>query len=400
MERRILFFTCVAHALTHVYMAVYPAVLVLMSRDFEAPVPVIANYATISVVLFGLGALPASWLGERLGEKWLLVAFFALSGLGGTAVGLAHGWTQLAVGMALLGLGTSIFHPVGNTFIAKGIRMPGRAMGVNGLWGSFGEAFGPIFAAGVALIPHLSWRWAYLLLTIPTLAVGGWLAATPIDLPRATARPGFPRLSSVLLLLLAAMTCGGFQFWIVKTMLPLHIDASTSPDLLPDTLRGGALAAAVYLIGGFGQLLSGRLVHHREGRGLYAIIFLVSIPFIYAVGKLNGAPLLVTASLMSLLMFAAQPIENVLLAKFAPPGWASLLFGFKFTLAFGVGGLGASLSARVRDAYSLGAVFTTAAGFTTLALAFALSAWSIGGKRERQSRKPAREGAASAATEP
>lgn len=396
MERRILFFTCAAHALTHVYMVTYSAVLVVMGQDFGGD---ITDYVTISLVLFGLGSLPASWLGERLGEKRLLVAFFALSALGGTIVGLAHGLTQLSVGMAFLGLGTSIFHPVGNTFIAKGIRLPGRAMGVNGLWGSFGEAFGPIFAAGIASIPHLSWRWAYLILTLPTLGLGIWLAVTPMNLPRGSERGRLPRIAPVLWVLLAAMMCGGFQFWIVKTMLPTYVEAETSRALLPDTLRGGALTAVIYLVGGFGQLISGRIVHNREGRGLYVLIFLVSVPLIFAVGKLSGASLLVTACVMAVLMFAAQPVENVLLARFAPPGWASLLFGFKFTLAFGFGGLGASLSQRVRAAYGLGEVFTAAAAFTAAAMVLAVLAWRMGRNSGSTDAETNRAEAASAATD-
>ena len=86
MERRILFFTCAAHALTHVYIANYAAVLTEMGTEFDAD---ITKVATISTVLFGLGAFPASWLGEKWGEKRLLVAFFVLSAIGGK-IGRAH----------------------------------------------------------------------------------------------------------------------------------------------------------------------------------------------------------------------------------------------------------------------------------------------------------------------
>ncbi len=377
MERRILFFTCAAHAFTHVYMVIYSVVLGDMSRDFGGD---ITDYATISVVLFGLGSLPSSWLGERFGEKSLLVAFFVLSAVGGIFVGLAHGWGQLAVGMACLGLGTSIFHPVGNTFMAKGIHAPGRAMGVNGLWGNFGEAVGPFFAAGVATL--FSWRWAYAGLALPMLMLGLWLALTRIDLPRThVAQAGqAPKrgLPAVVVLLLLAMMCGGFQFWIVKTMLPTYVEQNTPESLLPERLRGGALTALVYLIGGVGQVLAGRLVHHREGRGLYVLVFVLSVPFIYAVGKLSGGPLLGMASVMAILMFGAQPIENVLLARFAPPAWKGLLFGLKFTLAFGIGGLGTSLSKWVRTRYGIGEVFTAAAGFTVLAGVIAAAAYRTG----------------------
>jgi len=383
-ERRVLFFTCAAHALTHVYMVVYTVVLTQMGEDFGVDRAAMTRYATISIVVFGLGAIPAGWLGDRLGEKNLLVAFFVVSAVGGTLVGVAQDVYQLATGMAILGLGTSIFHPVGNAFIARGLRNPGRAMGANGLWGNVGEALGPLLTVQIAALA--SWRWAYIALTVPTLAFGLWLAFTKIELESAPVAPRKPtrgKFPAVLVLLLLAMTCGGFQFWIIKTMLPSYIQEGTSASLLPDTLRGGYLASLIYLIGGAGQLLAGHLVHHREGRGLYLVIFALSVPVIYAVGKLQGHFLLPTACVMAVLMFSAQPIENVLLARYSPEGLRGLIFGIKFTLAFGVGGLGASLSGAVEASYGLGEIFTAAAAFTTIALVLALAAFCVGRKPRR-----------------
>jgi MFS family permease len=382
MEKRILFFTCVAHSLTHIYMVIYSVVLVKMSLAFGVSKEEIARYATISIVLFGAGSLPATWLGEKWGEKPLLVAFFVLSALGGAILGLAQTPAHLAAGMTVLGLGTSIFHPVGNTFIAKGIQNPGRAMGINGLWGSIGEALGPLIAGAAAA---LSWRAAYLVLTAPTLALGAWLAATRIDVPHdpAPIQNGASGGKSPVLLafLFLAMMCGGFQFWIVKTWLPTHVQGE-----LPDVLRGGYLTAVIYLIGGFGQLLAGRMVHDQEGRGLYLAVFLVSAPLIYWVGNLEGVTLLAMASLMSFLMFAAQPIENVLLSRSFSPRWRSSAFGLKFTLAFGIGGLGASWSGWAESRYGTGATFTMAAAFTGLAALMALGAYQAG--RESGSEAP------------
>lgn len=380
-EKRILFFTCAAHALTHVYMVAYTVVLTQLSEEFGVDRIAITRYATISIVLFGLGAIPAGWLGDRLGEKNLLVTFFVMSALGGLLVGLAQDLYQLAIGMGILGLGTSIFHPVGNAFIARGVRNPGRAMGTNGLWGNVGEALGPFLTVQIALLA--SWRWAYISLALPTLALGLWLALTKIQLedsPAAPPKPTRGKFPGVLILLLLAMTCGGFQFWIIKTMLPSYLQEGAPSSWLPDTLRGGYLASLIYLIGGLGQLLAGRLVHHREGRGLYVVIFALSVPIIYAVGKISGHFLFPTACVMAILMFSAQPIENVLLVRYSPRGLRGLIFGLKFTLAFGIGGLGASFSGTVEARYGLGEVFTMAAAFTAVALALALAAFCVGRK--------------------
>ena len=120
------------------------------------------------------------------------------------------------------------------------------------------------------------------------------------------------------------------------------------------------------------------MVHNQEGRGLYLVVFLVSAPLIYWVGKLEGVMLVVMASITSFLMFAAQPIENVLLSRFSSPRWRSNMFALKFALAFGIGGLGASWSGAVQSLHGTGATFTLAAAFTGMAAVLALAAYRAG----------------------
>lgn len=383
MERRILFFTCAAHALTHLHMGVYAAVLRLVESTF----PGSANPATVGMILFGLGSLPASWLGERHGEKQLLAAFFFLSALGGLLVGLATAPWVLWLGMIVLGLGASIFHPVGNTLIAKGIRVPGRAMGQNGFWGSLGEAAAPLLAAAAAAL-FSSWRAAYLLLPLPTLALGIALCLVPLELaPSAESPEKLPELRgrpvTVLFWLLAAILCGGLQFTVVKTVLPGYVGAQTAHLELPgwlrnQDLRGGAFTSLMYLIGGFGQTAAGKLVHRRDGRGLYVLIYILSIPLILVAASIRGWPLIGLGVILVYVLFAVQPVENVLLARYSSPRWKALVYGLKFTLGFGVGGLGVKVSAMVAGSKGQGAALGTAAAFTGLALGCALLAWASG----------------------
>lgn len=390
-ERNILYFTCIAHAVTHVYMLVFTAVLEPMSASFGLAPHEFTAYASISTVLFGLGALPSGFLGDRVGEKAMLVGFFFLTAFGGVLVALAESRAALAVAMAVVGLGCSIFHPVGNAMISKGIRHPGKAMGINGLWGSLGTAAGPIFAGQVAHV--LDWRWAYLLLTIPTVAIGVWLlfCRLPPIVSGATGKVqhntsppagadhravGASRVT-MLALLLGAMTFGGLYFHVVTTMLPTYLGGQ-SGELFPSGLLAGAyLTGVVYAIGGSGQILGGHLVHHREGRGVYILFLGVATPLMYLLSVTSELTLLVTAGLMSIAMFAVQPVENLLLARYTPIHYRGLIFGTKFVLAFGVGGFGTYVSGVVREQYGLPAVFTAAAAMTGSAALLACGAWLV-----------------------
>ena len=67
VERNILFFTCIAHAMTHVYIHLFTAIQPQIQRDFGLDAGELTELASISLYLFGIGAIPAGWLSDRYG---------------------------------------------------------------------------------------------------------------------------------------------------------------------------------------------------------------------------------------------------------------------------------------------------------------------------------------------
>ena len=385
-ERRILFFTCAGHTLTHVMIHLFTPIQREMRDSFELSDAELTGWASISVALFGAGALPAGWLGDRFGEKPLLVAFYALSATGALVIGSAQTLWQLGVGFALVGLGTSIYHPVGLALISKGLRKPGWGMGINGLFGSLGTALSPVVAVQMTQWTG-SWRWAFLGLVAPTVVLAIWMATSDLGGTRDTdaERPSVTRaqdmrhgsLRLVVTLLLLAMACGGVYYSLIITKMPDHLSTRLAGGSFEDDLtRRAWIPFLVYAIGGLAQVLFGHLVSRRDGRGLYVVILAIASPLILAVGVLGGGVLLTTtACAMSFFMFAVQPVENTLLARYSPPRWRGLLYGLKFVVVFGAGmGIGTWLSGTISERHDLGTVFVVASGFTVTALLFAVTA--------------------------
>ena len=111
-------------------------------------------------VLFGLGALPAGWLGDRWNAEHMMVIFFVGTGGAAIATGLTDGPVALALGLAAIGLFGSIYHPVGTAWLVRNAVNRGRALGWNGISGGMGLAAAP-FIAG-ALAQTISWRAAFI----------------------------------------------------------------------------------------------------------------------------------------------------------------------------------------------------------------------------------------------
>jgi FSR family fosmidomycin resistance protein-like MFS transporter len=384
-ERRILFYTLVGHALTHIYVMLYAPLLLLMAKDFSLDLPGITFYVTLGNFFFGLGALPSGWLAGHLGEKGLLVLFFIGCALGGTVVGLAQNLWMLGAGVVLLGTATSIYHPVGTALVSKGVAARGKAMGLNGIAGSVGTAIGPFYAAFLA--QSGSWRWSFLALTVPSLllGLGLWMAdlgpaAAPSPRPpapegaagsRRLARPPAPLLW-VLGLLLLAMTFGGLYYHLFTTMLPTLL--SGGEGAVGGVTRGGLWASVALAFGILGQYVSGVLCDRMDDRKLYVFILAVAAPLVFLLGHLSGGPLLGCACAVSFVIFGVQPVENTLIARYTLERFRGLIYGAKFILTFGVGGTGSWLAGILKTDYGLKTVFEVAAAFTSAGLLSALAA--------------------------
>jgi hypothetical protein len=84
-----------AHGASHGFVLVLPAVLVTLRAEFGASFTTLGTVATVSSMLYGLGALPGGLLADRFGAPVLLRVFAGLSvvccGLAAVAPG-SGGW--------------------------------------------------------------------------------------------------------------------------------------------------------------------------------------------------------------------------------------------------------------------------------------------------------------------
>ncbi|MEC8895191.1 MAG: MFS transporter [Planctomycetota bacterium] len=405
VERNIIFFTCIAHAMTHVYIHLFTAIQPEIQRDFGLDPRQLTELASISLYLFGIGAIPAGWLSDRYGEKPLLVAFFILSAAGGIVAGFAGEVWHLTLAFVLIGLGTSIYHPVGLALISKGIRRSARAMGINGLFGSLGTALSPLAARQMTEWTG-DWRWAFAGLAIPMIILAVLLGISNTGGKRTTdaADPEKDNGTgtggkTIVGLLLCAMLFGGVYYSLIITKLPQHFDeGSLGAAHLRTYSKAGYLLFLVYLIGGFGQVFAGRWMEKREGRGLYIALLIGTVPLVWYTGWQMGMPMLVGAAAMAFFMFAVQPVENTLLARYTAPRLRGRIYGLKFILTFGVGmGSGTHLSGWIEEGglagvLNFGSFFSGLPGVFNAAACFAAASLLMAILARATRRAPAEAG--------
>jgi MFS family permease len=122
--------------------------------------------------------IPAGFLAERVGERWLLAAGTAITALGFVAAGWAGGFVSLLALLLCAGLGSGVQHPLSSSIVSKAYEDGNRrtALGTYNFSGDIGKA---AIAAGIGVLAGLiGWRAAGA--TYGVLGVAAALAIVPM----------------------------------------------------------------------------------------------------------------------------------------------------------------------------------------------------------------------------
>jgi len=292
------------------------------------------------------------------------------AGMGFTLVGLvtlslSNGFYMMLVSVALVGTGSSIFHPEASRMAhaASGGRR-GLAQSIFQLGGNFGSSLGPLLAAWI-IVPQgqfsVIWFSAIALVAIIILSrVGNWYKAyiTSMRFRKGTAIasivPSFSKnkvmFSVVILLVLIfskyfymASLTSYFTFYVI--------------DKFNVSVQGSQIYLFVFLVSVAAGTLIGGPVGDRFGRK-YVIWFSIlgTAPFalllpyanLFWTGVLIVPIGMILASAFSAILVYAQELI---------PGKVGLVAGLFFGFAFGMGGIGSALLGKLADNTSIEYVF-------------------------------------------
>lgn len=350
-------FSCVGHSFAHLLMLLYPTVVLSLESSWDLPFAELIGLMLVGQVLFGVGAVPAGWLGDRWNIPGMMGVFFVGTGAAAIATGFAETPLQMALGLAAIGLFASIYHPVGIAWVARNPVNRGKALGINGIFGSAGTAGGAVVAGTLATA--FGWRWAFFVPGALCVAIGLLLLAA-IAAGRVSDAPGAGRAAASEssrrdmmrggLVLLVTIGCAGLIYQTTSFAMPKLFEQRLAG--VVDTAAGvGALVSAVYLISASAQLIGGWLADRYDLRRVYFVCWLLQIPVLALAVSLAGPVLVPVATLMVLINTMAVPAENSLFARYTPPAWRGTAFGVKFLVSLGVAAVSVPLVGEMYRAF-------------------------------------------------
>ncbi|MEX0924297.1 MAG: MFS transporter [Rhodovibrionaceae bacterium] len=392
-----LVFSCLGHGYMHLFTAMYFVIAVSLEGAGwnELPYEELIKLWALGGLLVGLAALPAGWLGDRWSASGMMIVFFLGLGLSSIVCGLVDAPTAMFLGLSAIGLFAAIYHPVGIAWLVRNADARGKALGINGVFGSVGIAIAGI-SVGV-LTDAFSWRAAFIVpgavSVLTGLALLYYVATGRVTdgARRASADQPTSRQDRLraYLILLVTMLCMGLIFQATQASLPKHFDLrldslieparqalqSAFPFLIdPAAANGGRptviglMITLVYVAGGVMQIAGGYLADKWPLKPIYAGSLLLQVAVLGLVAVVAGAPLLIVAAFTVLLSTAALPAENMLLARYTPAKRHGLAYGVKFVLAFSTAPLAIWMASAVKQSTGeLSLLYWLLGGFAALA---------------------------------
>ena len=378
----------VAHAYSHLFILLYATVVLALEREWGLGYDYLFALSIPAAIMFGLGALPAGWLGDRWSAAGMMAVFFFGVGAASILTGLADGPIGIALGLTLLGTFAAIYHPVGIPWLVKHAVNRGRALGVNGVFGSFGTAAAAI-VAGV-LIDLYGWRAAFIVPGAVAVATGGvfviclWRGLIDEADHDAAPQPLVSRSDTkrVFSVLAVTVVCTGLIYQCTSFALPKIFDQRLAGVLGEGVVGIAGLVSACYVFGGLTQLIGGELADRYRLKTVYLAAQVAQVPVLAVAFVLIHPVLVPVAALMIALNVVGQPAENSLLARYTPLAWRSRVFGAKFLLTLGISALGMMLIPVIYAfTGTLDLLFVALLGFAGVS---SLAAWALPGGDARR----------------
>lgn len=396
-EKKIVFLTSTVHALVHMQMLIFAAINIEMANDLGASITAIGFVGTIGFFLFGFGALPAGFIIDKIGARKVLAISLCGIAVADAILAFAPGGMWAMIGLALLGLSGSMYHPAGLGLISRNVRQTGHALGIHGTIGNFGVASGPLVAGFVASM--FGWRWAYLWPLIPTAA----LAVTYIFIrfgdvgedhkhlnpePNKKFSAGMLR---VMLLVIVLQAISGFMYRASNTFMPAFTGQALSEFFsnLDATARGGLFTGIILIAGSVGQYLSGWLTKKHSTEKLQLLATILVAPLLLAMSLLSGLPMLGSAMAFAFVFYGLQPLGNSLVAKYSPPGLRGRSYGLSFFLSFGLGAFGSGFAGYVGEYQGFSQIYMWLAAIGVISILIAIIVFQFAVKREQKNSEAA-----------
>ena len=370
-----------SHLLNDTIQALLPSIYPLLKSNYQL------TFAQLGLITFTF-QFTASLLQPLVGlytdkrpKPYSLAIGMTLTLIGLVSLAFAHSFPVILISAALVGMGSSIFHPEASriAYMAAG-RRKGFAQSLFQVGGNAGSSLGPLLAAAI-VVPHgqayvAVFSIAAFLGVAVLWHVGGWqsqnlhrIKRKSVDASDALAAPRVPTKTVVFsLFILAALIFSKYfylasmsSYYTFYLIDKFHVSIQQSQIYLFVFLF--SVAAGTILGGPIGDKFGRKRVIWASILGVAPFTLWLphaSLPVTVGLTVIIGV---VLASAFSAILVYAQELV---------PGKVGMIAGLFFGFAFGMGGIGSALLGKLADNTSIEYVYSLCAYLPLIGILTAL----------------------------
>jgi len=392
-RRRAIGFLNLAHFLDHYVILIFPTVVIGLEAVYGRPYGELLVLSTAAFTAFGVFAIPSGWLADKWSRRNMIAVYFFGTGACCILVGISSSFETLAIALFGVGVFGAIYHPVGTPMLVDTAVQRGRTMAFNGICGNIGVSIASGCTAVIAA--WLGWRWAFFIPAAAFIVAGlAYIAYVPDDGGKRTVQApeqdvalsrGLTIAVVALFLLLAFWV--GLVFNALTIMLPKLVEQRITTGI-PLTAVG-VLATAVFLCGGLAQFTMGRMVDRVTPHLIMSFVAGIQVFGILFALYLSGWWLLPGLALAVAAIYGQVTVNDLVLARYTPPGWRGRIYAIRFFLIFTMAGPAAWGIGKLYDQGGFDIVLWVGAVIAVLGAlnTFAISALVTGEEKRRAAAK-------------
>jgi MFS family permease len=334
-----------SHGIMHAYLVLLPAMIPILGGEL-GDIATVGMLASLVSLFYGWLSLPVGFIADRYSKKMLITASMVLCGGASMIIGLSPNIPTAAIGLIILGIGASLYHPCGYAHMSLvSDESRGRYMGIQGLGGDMGMAVS--YLTSSLLGAQFGWRMTFIIWGIIGLSMAtiDFIVAEDVESysmsdshsgPLETLRKMFGSTSKKsLIITLGIVILSGMLWTGVSSFIMAFIEEQKGISFV----IAGGLSTLKYTVGACAMILGGELSDKIGRKRLllfgYAGFALSAIGFILSPSNLPTLVLIVV--ILGFTFFLTQSPMNALLGDIAQKDTVGVTYGVNFTLKYGIG---------------------------------------------------------------
>jgi len=364
--------TSIAHFANDVPLTLPAAVILVLREEFDLSYAALGAIITASAFFMTSLQFITGYAADRWNRITLLRLGLTTLGVGTILMGFSTNYVQLLAFGCLIGIGGSVFHPIGYSLLSDAFESGNRGKAL-GLGSAAGDMAVPVaFATSGFLVLFLGWRSLFILWGLIAIIVAAILPLI-IKEPRkkefhsnatnnSTKKIVRTLIPVIIVMGLAAASyriASSFTTTYLKDFFGLGIEAANS------------ILALMMTVGTVGSIVGGTLVDKLGGKNtvtaemvMLSVLSMVSI-YIGNVYFLSGM-----ICIMGFFLLGVWPSFYSAIADTTSLGARSFTYGILFAVAWSFGSFFPYLSGACADVFGLQVIFILV-GVLSLLAAFA-----------------------------